>query len=151
MSGLSFDHLAIPVSDLAAARGFYEGVLGLELVGGWAGDDWEGYPWVMALYALADGRQLALTSFRGAPREPKSHLPTDARHHALAADAIDPWRAWLKAAEIDWREEDHGPQFSLYFEDPDGNVWEITTPPTSATLAPDPDAARVLDAWIANA
>lgn len=113
MAGLSFDHLAIPVRDLAAAHSYYRDVLGLTLVDATQGEDWDGYPWIMAFYALADGRQLALCSFRGTPAPEPHTLPADARHFALAADALEPWRARLKARGIAWREDDHCTQKSL--------------------------------------
>jgi hypothetical protein len=45
------------------------------------------------------------------------------------------------------REENHGAQRSLYFEDPDGFTLEITAPPSSAAHGEDA-AAKTVESWL---
>lgn len=115
---LRIDHLALPMYDAAATRIFYEEVLGLPLLDAHSGDDWHGMPWLMMIFGDADGRQLAA------------------------------WKRKLGDAGIAWREEDHGRQRSIYFEDPNGNTLEITSPPTPKVAKRRAGAARVVERWL---
>ena len=57
-------------------------------------------------------------------------LPADSRHIALAessVDRLDLWRGRLRAAHVDFWEESHGYQQSLYFADPDDHVAKVAT------------------------
>lgn len=151
MSDLELDHVAIPVTDVQRSHQFYAEVLGLPLVSALSGDDWDGYPWLLMFFRLQDGRLLALSKFAGAPAEPRSPLPADARHYALATDDLRAWKKRLAQHKIAVREEDHGPQRSLFIEDPDHTVWEITSPGSPAAFEDDPvQAQAVLARWIAQ-
>jgi catechol 2,3-dioxygenase-like lactoylglutathione lyase family enzyme len=148
MTALRFDHAALPVADAAAARALFGDVLGLPLVAAYAGDDWDGAPWLMMIYGLAGGGQIALCALAG--RRPARRPATDLPHHAFSVG--DPallarWRARLAQAGFAVRDEDHGGQQSIYFEDGDGATWEITCPPSRND--PDPDARATVDAWLA--
>jgi hypothetical protein len=47
------------------------------------------------------------------------------------------------------REEDHGTQHSLFVEDPDHTVWEITSPASRLEFTAEPDAAdAVIERWL---
>ena len=146
MSALSFDHVAVPVTDAAAALRLFRDVLGLPLVAAWDGDAWDGADWLMMIFALADGRQVALVARDGQVVEaPAVDLP----HHALAAEsaaALADWERRLEAAGYALRHEDHGGQRAIYF-DAAGMTWEITWPPSRS--APDPAAATTVERWIA--
>jgi hypothetical protein len=147
---LAIDHVALPVDDAAAARRFYGEVLGLALVEALSGDDWDGSPWLMMIYADADGRQLALCAHRGY-RHGKERVPTDARHYALAtaaADELEEWKRRLREAGVDFREEDHGAQRSIYFADPSGNTLEITTPSARRPTRGSERAAAEVERWL---
>jgi catechol 2,3-dioxygenase-like lactoylglutathione lyase family enzyme len=154
MLPLRLDHVVVPVHDPAAARRFYQGTLGLPLVGALTGDDWGGHPWLMMIFGLEDGgRHLVTTTLAGLDPRSAGPYPRDARHHALAVDSEAIWEAWrarLRGARADFWEETHGDQRSLYVADPSGNLLEITTPPTAAF---DPraraSAEAAIDAWIA--
>jgi len=151
MIGLTLDHVAIPISDARRSREFYGEVLGLPLVSAMSGDDWDGHPWLLMFFKLADGRLLALTTFRGVQFGSGSPLPTDARHYALATDDLAAWRRRLAEHKIPVREEDHGTQQSLFIEDPDHTVWEITSPASLTDFDEEPAAAQtVVERWLAG-
>lgn len=133
---LRLDHIVIPIWDVEKSLAFYRDFLGLKLADAHDGDDWGGFPWLMLLFALPDKREIVLVHFAGAKRPARDKLPKDGRHIAMAeTGALDPWRRKLDDAGLDYWQEDHGDQRSLYFEDPNGVVLEITSPPTSPDLA----------------
>src|SRR5687767_13998321 len=106
MAALTLDHVAIPILDARASHRFYSEVLGLELVDAMSGDDWDGKPWLMMIYALPDGRQLALVAFRGAKLA--AEREGDERHYAFAVateEARVEWRTRLRANDVEVREE----------------------------------------------
>lgn len=146
MSPLALDHLALPIFDAAKSLDFYEQVLGFPLLSALSGDDWGGRPWLMMMFGCADGRQLVLVALRGAERE-RSELPREARHFAFSVDepsALSDWKRKLESRGVAFWEEEHEAQRSVYFEDPNGIVLEITTPPSrqvaSHEAAADPRA-----------
>src|SRR5688572_17074443 len=116
MTHLSFDHVAIPVRDVAASRSFYEDVLGLSLHDAMSGENWGWHPWLLMFYRLNDGRFLALTPFDGAKLVEEEGLPVDGRHYALTTPDLAPWRERLAANGIEPVEEDHGRQVSLFVQ-----------------------------------
>jgi catechol 2,3-dioxygenase-like lactoylglutathione lyase family enzyme len=112
------DHLHVYVADRPAATRWYARVLGLKPVpdlSGWAAG---GGPLVVA----SQDRSLQIALFER-PRQPcRSTIAL-----GVAAPDFEPWRAHLlaclgKAPHF----EDHGQAWSLYFDDPDGNPYEIT-------------------------
>lgn len=148
---LTLDHVVFPVRDAAATLKFYTGVLELPLVDAFSGDDWDGYPWLMMIFGLAGQQELVTVALRGAPAPDYRGLPMDARHYALAAasvQALDDWRRRLAEAGVDYWEEHHGEQESLYFPDPDGVIIEITWPRSSVPTAARPRAMTVALDWI---
>ncbi len=119
--------------DLARAKAFYEGMLGLPVV---AGDGQRFH-----VFAVAP-RQLLLVFLHGATSEPipaprggtipPHHSDGGAHHLGFAIDAadLDPWKAHLAAAGVPLLSEagwTRGGR-SLYFHDPDGHVLELITP-----------------------
>src|SRR5262249_40439554 len=103
----------------------------------------------MLIFALSDKREIVLVHFAGAKRSTRDKLPKDARHLALAeTGSLDPWRERLNGAEVEFWEEDHGDQRSLYFEDPNGIIIEITTPPSSPELTQNQAAAKRALKWL---
>jgi catechol 2,3-dioxygenase-like lactoylglutathione lyase family enzyme len=152
-SALKLDHVVFPVFEVEASYRFYADVMLLPLVNAVEGDDWGGKPWLMMVFALADGRELVLVALRGAKRPSHDGLPRDARHLAFAvasAHEQDAWRRRLTEHRIDFWEEDHGRQKSIYFADPNGVVIEITTPASAEVTAQSPRASEIVRAFIAR-
>ncbi|HZZ89753.1 MAG TPA: VOC family protein [Caulobacteraceae bacterium] len=148
---LKLDHVVFPVWDAGASLAFYGDTLGLPLAQTITGDDWGGRPWLMMVFALAEGRELVLVSLRGAERPPPDGLAPDVRHYAFAVDTAAEqlaWRERLATAGVAFWNEDHGDQSSLYFEDPNGIVIEITTPGSDARPPTDDRALERAYAWI---
>ncbi len=146
---LRFDHVAVPVHDAKSAYQLFAETLGLPLLAAHSGDDWDGAPWLMMIFGLADDGQVALCARHGAKkaRQPATDLP----HFALATASKAQLAAWerkLQAAGFEIRHEDHGDQLSIYFEDRSGLTWEITT--ARKESAAEPDARATVDEWIAE-
>ncbi len=150
---LTLDHVVFPVRDAEASLVFYGEVLGLPLVQALSGDDWGGYPWLMMIFGLGEDRELVTVALRGAPQPVYAGLPADVRHYALAAAQeadLDDWRGRLERAGIDFWEERHGEQRSIYFPDPDGVIFEITWPRAPVPHTASPPALEHARAWIAR-
>ena len=130
MNTLSPFHLAIPVSDLQAARIFYSKTLALEE--GRSSDEWVDYNFF--------GHQLvihhaAITS----PQKSKDHSEVDGKyvpvpHFGIVMD----WDLWhkfaeeLKSKKVKFEIEPHirfqgkvGEQATMFFYDPSGNALEF--------------------------
>ena len=149
---MRLDHVVIPVADAEKSLAFYGETLGLPLISAFDGDDWGGKAWLMMIFALADGRELVLVALRGLKPQP-SGLPADTRHYAFSVETDveqDAWRQRLIQAAVDYWEEDHGDQRSIYFADPDGTILEITTPPSAPAKAPSREAWAAAKSWIAQ-
>src|SRR3546814_3681217 len=104
--------------------------------------------WLMMIFGLGGGHQLALCAFDGPCEEGVAGV-SDLPHYAFFVGddaALDAWRERLSCAGIDFKEEDHGAQRSIYLSDPNGIILEITSPPSKPYPSPDPrETAR---AWI---
>jgi catechol 2,3-dioxygenase-like lactoylglutathione lyase family enzyme len=143
--------LALPVYDAAATYQFYTQVMDFPLLEAFSGDDWGGKPWLMMIFSTGDGRQIALCALRGAKRPDDGDLPRDVRHFAFAVASnreLDAWKRKLSAHKIEFWEEDHGPQRSVYFADPNGVILEVTTPASSTAIALNPRASDIVQKWI---
>ena len=149
---LRLDHVVVPIWHVKKSLAFYRDFLGLRLIDADEGDDWGGHRWLMMTFALSDQRQIALVYLKGAKKGPASKLPKDARHIAMAeTGALDLWRVKLTKAKVAHWEEEHGDRRSLYFEDPNGNVLELTAPPSITPAQADPEAAKIVKRWAKDA
>jgi catechol 2,3-dioxygenase-like lactoylglutathione lyase family enzyme len=149
---LRLDHVVFPVWDAKESLAFYRDVMGFPLVQSLSGDDWGGYPWLMMIFAPGDGREIVLVALKGARKPKPDGLARDTRHLAFAESslsALGKWRKKLKAAGVDFREENHGTQQSLYFEDPNGVVLEVTAPPSRTEKSTRKKALAMAERWIA--
>lgn len=118
------------VGDMARARAFYEGVMGLE-------------PMMqdsrLTAYPVGAGSVLLLF-LQGSTGEPAAtpggvippHEGSGRLHYAFAisVDALQYWRDELSRHGVDIESEVSWPRGgrSLYFRDPDGNLVELATP-----------------------
>lgn len=126
MAGLRPFHLAFPVDDLAAARGFYGGVLGCRE--GRSNADWVDFD----LY----GHQIVAHL---APRGSEASNPVDGQNvpvpHFGVVLTMEQWRALaarVEAAGIAFGIAPHirfagqpGEQATMFFRDPSGNALEF--------------------------
>src|SRR6266849_5934204 len=118
---LKVDHIVFPVWNAKASLAFYRDIMGFSLVGTNSGDDWGGRRWLMMFFATGDRREIVLVALRGTKRPKDDGLAKDVRHLAFAEKsvaALQGWRRKLRAHAIEFWEETHGRQSSLYFEDP---------------------------------
>lgn len=148
---LRTDHMVFPIWDVKRSLKFYADDLGLPLVAAHQGDDWNGKAWLMMVFAVGDGREIVLVAIRGVPQPPEGEVPADARHYAFSVATQEEQAAWmtkLSVAGVDYWQEDHGRQHSVYFADPNGVIFEITTPPSQPGAAPDGRAREAVLAWI---
>ncbi len=151
---LKLDHVVFPVRDAERTLAFYRDVMGLPLAAVHTGDDWDGHPWLMMVFGLGGGQELVCVALRGAPAPDYRGVPVDARHYAFSAQSeaqIDLWRSWLSQHAVDFWEERHGDQRSVYFADPDGVVLEIAWPPTRSYGIEVPGAVQEVLRWAAKA
>jgi protein-L-isoaspartate(D-aspartate) O-methyltransferase len=113
-------HLAVQVTDLAAAEGFYHGVLGLPVLKRWPFED--GRAGERALWLSAGPDTFVALELCGVPARPSDFRDAEARLHLFAL-RIDPqdrlaWEARLREAGI---EIVHRSRWTVYARDPDGN------------------------------
>lgn len=149
---LRADHVVFPAWRPQDSLDFYTKVLQLPLVSVFDGEDWGGKPWLMMVFALADGRELVLVALRGLGPPAPDGLPADTRHYAFSIEdpaALGALKDRLAAAHVDFWEENHGERRSVYFPDPNGVIIEVTTPPSAPAQTHDPAAAERARAWIA--
>ncbi len=113
------DHIHVFVADRAAAQAWYARVMGLTPVPallGWAGG---GGP--LTLGNAQDTVHLALFE------RPREACRSTIALRTTAAGLLAWQRHLRQALGHEARLEDHGLSWSLYFGDPDGNPFEITT------------------------
>ena len=114
------DHVGLAVRDVERSIRWYQEVLGLERA---FEEAWGDYPAVLA----AGGTGVALFSTRGAPVEPSTmHSLTHVGFRA-SRRGYEGARAELAAQGVEFRESDHTVAWSMYVQDPDGHLIEITT------------------------
>ncbi len=118
-------HVALICSDYAKSKHFYSNILGLKVLA-------ENYraarqSWKLDLQ-LADGSQLELFSFPGAPARPSRPEAQGLRHLAFAVTDIEEWVQYLHAQGVATEavrvDEYTGKRFT-FFQDPDGLPLEL--------------------------
>lgn len=115
----AFDHIHVFVADRRAAESWYGRVLGFERTK--ALESWAAGGGPLTLQNESGTVHIAL--FERAPQACRSTLAL----RVTGAEYLK-WRAHLNAVLAGQvSEEDHEMSLSLYFADPDGNPYEITT------------------------
>ncbi len=112
------DHVHVYVADWAAAEAWYRRVLGLSRVDALMGWAVENGP----LTVENPGGTVHLALFETERRPPISTVAFGATGAEFLA-----WKRHLEAEGLKLRLADHELAYSLYFSDPDGNTYEITT------------------------
>lgn len=114
------DHIHVFVTDRVAAEVWYERVLGLTRVPRFAQWAVDGGP----LFLANAANTVRLALFQGPALPGRSTIALSA-----SAEEFLAWRAYLAVhlGNSPLRLEDHTLSWSLYFTDPDGNPYEITT------------------------
>ncbi len=119
MQIVGLDHVSVIVSDLARARDFYQGVLGLKSV---ERPDL-GFPGIWL--DLGDGRTLHLMVLED-PCDGVSRPAHGGRdyHFALRVDDVARWAAHLQAKSVPFTKSRSG-RPALFLRDPDENAIEL--------------------------
>jgi catechol 2,3-dioxygenase-like lactoylglutathione lyase family enzyme len=144
-------HAAYVVKDQEATRHFYEDVVGLPLVATWAEvGEFSGFPgrqveFCHTFFGLADGGALAFFAFADDDvYEAVKRQPCNGFTHAAIAVSPETQRQMktrLESAGYSTRFIDHGFCQSLYVDDPDQMVLELTS---------DPENVAEINAWQAD-
>lgn len=116
------DHVSLNVDDRVRAIRWYRDVLGLEQRGEATADD---EPVFMGRFGCC----VALFQAQ-APTAERAIESVGLRHVAFmlaTRSDLEGAEARLREHDVEFRFEDHGNAYSLYFRDPDGNVLELTT------------------------
>ena len=115
----SIDHVHVSVVDRAAAEQWYERVLGLTRVQELAFWETNGGP----LTIQNRDATVHLALFEGTPNKRPSTVA-----FKVGAEEFSQWRAHLaEILGVQLKTEDHTVSWSIYFDDPDGNPFEITS------------------------
>ena len=77
------------------------------------------------------------------------HIGSTVASGRRAGTALEDWKKRLVQRGLHVTEEDHGTQRSLYFEEPNGYVLELTTAPDPASVR-DEQARAIVAEWIAQ-
>lgn len=124
MSGFrvtGFDHIVLCVRDLAATRAFYERVLGMA--------SREERP---GKYSLQFGaNKISLQDAAASPTVARDTVPGSGNFCLLSDTPVEAWRAHLVEQGVEiidsgLRDGATGTIASLYFNDPDGNLVEVS-------------------------
>lgn len=126
-------HAAYVSADQERTRAFYEDILGLPLTAFWIEREEIGgeiHEFSHAFYELADGSALAFFNFSDVGQQVRYAAKKQELfvHLALKIDASeqDRLRERLRAHDVPVFEADHGFCYSIYFNDPDGQLIELT-------------------------
>jgi len=154
----AMNHVAYLTTDTEATIRFYTEVLGLPHVHTIVGErDATGaaLPHLHTFFALGTGECLAFFEIRGVRPGPPDGAPKWARHLALGVDSAETLAAWKrhlrsKGVEVVGPVDHHGVWSSIYFEDPNGILLELTH--QSRPLTPEEAAAapQIAREWLAT-
>ena len=124
-------HSAVVVKNLATSKRFYEDIMGMPLVATWCESNEAYRDFCHAFFGLEDSSAVALFQFANDEFYRTVKRPAAlSRFHHLALTGTPQYqsevRARADAAGIDNYTINHGYVVSLYLDDPDGHVVEIS-------------------------
>jgi glyoxylase I family protein len=159
-------HTAYVTKDLAKTRAFYEDLIGLPLAATWCESDvlfGEVRTYCHCFFGLADGSALAFFQFEKKSDEDlfgPELTPSPFRHIALNVDQATQDGVAARLAAAGYKEPqtfvlEHGYCRSLYVEDPNGMLLELTYDAPKAVLpelvaAKRASARAELERWLAG-
>ena len=124
------DHVHVYVTDRRAAARWYADVLGLEVLNEIENED-DGGPLIVS----SDGGSTSLALFKQRPGEAAVRTPTTVAFRVGGSGFLD-FLGRLASLKVEGEDGqtlaasdvvDHDYCYSLYFSDPDGNPYELTT------------------------
>jgi catechol 2,3-dioxygenase len=113
-------HVAVRVKDLDLSRKWYEDVLCMTVE--------DEFPGRAFFVRFGPNYHHDLAVFKADPAARADQNAVGLAHIALLVDSLEGVRQWyhhLKAKGVGVRSSDHGVTRSIYFNDPDGNPYEI--------------------------
>ena len=151
-------HSAVVVEDLGASKKFYEDIMGLPLVATWCESNEAMGDFCHAFFGLEDNSAVALFQFADEEKYQALKRPDNLspfHHLALSGTKAmqDGIRERADAAGISNHTTDHGYCVSIYLNDPDGHLVELTYDPEEAVEHADfirNRATAELDRWLAG-
>ena len=149
-------HHAFVVADQERTRRFYEDIVGLPLVDTWCETE-GGLAFCHTFFELGDGSALAFFQFADPEVHAANAKPSTSVYDHVALHATPDVQADIEAraaaADTPTLTIDHGYCTSLYLQDPDGLVVEITVDTPEAVAAAPERRARAHDElarWLAG-
>jgi catechol 2,3-dioxygenase-like lactoylglutathione lyase family enzyme len=149
-------HHAFVVADQEATRHFYEVIIGLPLVATWCESD-EAGSYCHTFYELADGSALAFFQFADPAVQAANATPSTSVYDHVALHATEEVQVGIAAradaAGVGHLTLDHGYCRSLYLQDPDGLIVEITVDDEAAVAGAAERRTRAHDdlaRWLAG-
>ena len=151
-------HSAVVVKDLGASKKFYEDIMGLSLVATWCESNEAMGDFCHAFFGLEDDSAVALFQFADEEKYQALKRPDNLspfHHLALSGTKAmqDGIRERADAAGINNYTTDHGYCVSIYLNDPDGHLVELTYDTAEAVEHADfirNRAAAELERWLAG-
>lgn len=133
---MQMHHHAVLTRDMQATRDFYEGILGMPLVGTWVEtiDPTTGGPnnYMHCFFGLQDGSALAFFQFEERYRPEPASPPEDPFEHHIAVgvgsvEEVDEVGDRLETAGFPVLRIHHGYCYSVYTKDPNGMNLELSS------------------------
>jgi glyoxylase I family protein len=152
----ALNHVAYPTTDTGATYRFYTEIMGFKLVAAVRGDadpeSGNDKPHLHTFFAMRTGEVIAFFDIEGIEKPKTDHLPKWVRHFAMSVDSHDELMAWrqrllehhVKVTPV----VDHGGiWYSIYFEDPNEVLLELTYQARELNADDAKQAAQMVGEW----
>lgn len=145
------NHVAYPTFDTAATVRFYTEVMGFRLVDA-VRDERGPKPFLHTFFAMESGEVIAFFDIPGLEKPKRDHLPPWVRHFAMSVDSMETLHAWKARLEshgvrVSGPIDHDGVWQSIYFEDPNEVVLELTYQARDLTEDDASRAATMVAEW----